>query len=277
MAPCVARLSAIWLAQKAVDNGWAGIIVYGCIRDSDALANMPIGVKALGTHPMNTDNRGEGQRDIVRSLRRRRPRRSRRLGLRRRSRRHRRSPARSADVSGKERPRRAHARPFRPGESFHLLSVESGSGRAKHSSVPARSCRVAALLLGAGDHPPARSIVSLVTALGGDEALARALSADGEWLAIRFRRRHQYWRSRRCNGDQQSRRESATAVRGAFLLDGRHWGISDVRECGILCERRLAGKGQLTPRSRSLRLRPGGDELPRYRLARRNVGAKRGR
>lgn len=53
------------LGKKAVDNGWAGIVVYGCIRDSAALATMPIGVKALGTHPLKTDKRGEGQRDIV--------------------------------------------------------------------------------------------------------------------------------------------------------------------------------------------------------------------
>jgi regulator of ribonuclease activity A len=53
------------LGKKAVDNGWAGIVVYGCIRDSAALATLPIGVKALGTHPVKTDKRGEGQRDIV--------------------------------------------------------------------------------------------------------------------------------------------------------------------------------------------------------------------
>ena len=53
------------LAKKAVDNGWSGILVYGCIRDSAALADMPLGVKALGTHPLKTDKRGEGQRDIV--------------------------------------------------------------------------------------------------------------------------------------------------------------------------------------------------------------------
>ncbi len=52
------------LAKSAVDNGWNGLIVYGCIRDSVAIGNMPIGVKALGTHPMKTDKRGEGQRDI---------------------------------------------------------------------------------------------------------------------------------------------------------------------------------------------------------------------
>jgi regulator of ribonuclease activity A len=53
------------LAKKAVDNGWSGILVYGCIRDSAALADMAIGVKALGTHPFKTDKRGEGQRDVV--------------------------------------------------------------------------------------------------------------------------------------------------------------------------------------------------------------------
>jgi regulator of ribonuclease activity A len=53
------------LAQKAVDNGWAGILVYGCIRDSVAISRMPIGVKAMGTCPLKTDKRGEGQRDIL--------------------------------------------------------------------------------------------------------------------------------------------------------------------------------------------------------------------
>ncbi len=53
------------LAKKAVDNGWVGLVVYGCIRDSAALSALPIGVKALGTHPVKTDKRGEGQRDLA--------------------------------------------------------------------------------------------------------------------------------------------------------------------------------------------------------------------
>jgi regulator of ribonuclease activity A len=52
------------LARKAVDNGWRGILVYGCVRDSTVLATMPIGVKAIGTCPLKTDKRGEGQRDV---------------------------------------------------------------------------------------------------------------------------------------------------------------------------------------------------------------------
>jgi regulator of ribonuclease activity A len=53
------------LGKKAVGNGWAGLIVYGCIRDCAALSTLPIGVKALGTHPVKTDKRGEGQRDLI--------------------------------------------------------------------------------------------------------------------------------------------------------------------------------------------------------------------
>jgi regulator of ribonuclease activity A len=53
------------LAQKAVQTGWSGILVYGCIRDSAAIGEMQLGVKALATHPLKTDKRGEGQRDLA--------------------------------------------------------------------------------------------------------------------------------------------------------------------------------------------------------------------
>jgi regulator of ribonuclease activity A len=52
------------LVQQAVDNGWHGILIYGCVRDSAALARMSIGIKAIGTCPLKTDKRGEGQRDL---------------------------------------------------------------------------------------------------------------------------------------------------------------------------------------------------------------------
>jgi regulator of ribonuclease activity A len=53
------------LAQQAVDNGWSGVVVFGCIRDSFAIAQLPLGVKALNTCPIRTDKRGEGQRDLL--------------------------------------------------------------------------------------------------------------------------------------------------------------------------------------------------------------------
>ena len=52
------------LAEKAISNGWAGIIIYGCIRDVDEINNMEIGVRALGSNPMKTDKLGAGQRNI---------------------------------------------------------------------------------------------------------------------------------------------------------------------------------------------------------------------
>ncbi|MDO8786974.1 MAG: ribonuclease E activity regulator RraA [Sulfuritalea sp.] len=52
------------LATLGVANGWAGIIVYGCIRDSRAIGEMDIGVYAIDTHPMKTVKRNVGEADI---------------------------------------------------------------------------------------------------------------------------------------------------------------------------------------------------------------------
>jgi regulator of ribonuclease activity A len=52
------------LARQAADNGWSGLLVYGCIRDSVAIDAMGIGLKALNTCPLKTDKRNEGQIDI---------------------------------------------------------------------------------------------------------------------------------------------------------------------------------------------------------------------
>lgn len=52
------------LAALAARNGWAGIVVDGCVRDRDEIAACAIGVRALGLHPMRSDKRGEGRRDV---------------------------------------------------------------------------------------------------------------------------------------------------------------------------------------------------------------------
>ena len=43
------------LGQLAVKNGWAGIVVNGCVRDAAELAAQPLGVKALGLHPRKSE------------------------------------------------------------------------------------------------------------------------------------------------------------------------------------------------------------------------------
>lgn len=52
------------LAEKASLNGWAGIIIYGCIRDVNAIGDLDLGVQALGTHPMKTDKNGLGELNV---------------------------------------------------------------------------------------------------------------------------------------------------------------------------------------------------------------------
>ena len=43
------------LGELAVKNGWAGIVVYGYVRDSEELGQQLVGIKALGTHPKKSE------------------------------------------------------------------------------------------------------------------------------------------------------------------------------------------------------------------------------
>ena len=49
------------LAKK---NNWNGIVVFGCIRDSEEIAGIDVGVKAIGTCPVKSVKRNEGQTNI---------------------------------------------------------------------------------------------------------------------------------------------------------------------------------------------------------------------
>jgi RraA famliy len=49
------------LAQK---NHWQGVVVYGCVRDSDALSKLDLGVCALATHPQRSRKQGNGEPNI---------------------------------------------------------------------------------------------------------------------------------------------------------------------------------------------------------------------
>ena len=48
------------LAQLAVANQWAAVIVHGYIRDSQVIADIPIGVRALGTTPRRSIKQNKG-------------------------------------------------------------------------------------------------------------------------------------------------------------------------------------------------------------------------
>ena len=51
------------LAAAAARNGWAGLVVDGCVRDVAELAASAVGIRALAAMPLPTEKRGQGQRD----------------------------------------------------------------------------------------------------------------------------------------------------------------------------------------------------------------------
>lgn len=52
------------IAASAVENGWAGIIVHGAIRDRVAIGELDLGVKALGSNPRKSAKAGVGEVDV---------------------------------------------------------------------------------------------------------------------------------------------------------------------------------------------------------------------
>jgi regulator of ribonuclease activity A len=53
------------LAQTAFKNGWQGLIIYGCIRDSVSLTQIPIGIMALHAYPLICHSKDTGDRDVM--------------------------------------------------------------------------------------------------------------------------------------------------------------------------------------------------------------------
>lgn len=52
------------LALLAQDNGWAGVVLDGCVRDTDQINACEIGVRALGAHPQRCSKKGAGERNV---------------------------------------------------------------------------------------------------------------------------------------------------------------------------------------------------------------------
>ncbi|KAF5462733.1 putative 4-hydroxy-4-methyl-2-oxoglutarate aldolase 2 [Juglans microcarpa x Juglans regia] len=53
---------------QAQNNGWAGIVVNGCIRDVDEINGCDIGVRALASHPMKANKKGMGEKHVPISI-----------------------------------------------------------------------------------------------------------------------------------------------------------------------------------------------------------------
>ena len=53
------------IAASAVANGWEGVVIHGAVRDTSAIAELDLGVKALGSNPRKSSKTGAGERDVV--------------------------------------------------------------------------------------------------------------------------------------------------------------------------------------------------------------------
>jgi regulator of ribonuclease activity A len=52
------------IASLAIESGWSGVVLNGCVRDSVALDALPLGIKALGTNPRPSRKHGAGSVDV---------------------------------------------------------------------------------------------------------------------------------------------------------------------------------------------------------------------
>jgi regulator of ribonuclease activity A len=57
------------IAAAAARNGWAGVVIDGCVRDSAELVQCDLGIRALALVPMPTERRNAGQRDVPLQIR----------------------------------------------------------------------------------------------------------------------------------------------------------------------------------------------------------------
>lgn len=53
------------LGAAAERNGWAGVVIDGCVRDVAELAGFALGIRALAPMPLPTEKRQQGQRDVA--------------------------------------------------------------------------------------------------------------------------------------------------------------------------------------------------------------------
>lgn len=53
------------MAARAAENGWAGFVINGAVRDVNALKNVPIGIKAVGHIPRRSRKSGSGEQNCA--------------------------------------------------------------------------------------------------------------------------------------------------------------------------------------------------------------------
>lgn len=52
------------IAETAFKNGWEGLIIYGAVRDVDAIESLDLGVMAIASIPLRTERKGLGEMNV---------------------------------------------------------------------------------------------------------------------------------------------------------------------------------------------------------------------
>ncbi len=52
------------IAVLAAGNGWSGVVIYGCVRDTHEIDAVDLGVRALASCPRKSTKRGLGESDV---------------------------------------------------------------------------------------------------------------------------------------------------------------------------------------------------------------------
>jgi regulator of ribonuclease activity A len=53
------------MARSGMESGWSGAVIYGAIRDANAILELDFGLKALGTNPKKSGKNGVGRMNVV--------------------------------------------------------------------------------------------------------------------------------------------------------------------------------------------------------------------
>ncbi len=53
------------LGAAAARNGWAGVVIDGCVRDVAELAVLDVGIRALASVPLPTEKQNQGLKDLA--------------------------------------------------------------------------------------------------------------------------------------------------------------------------------------------------------------------
>ncbi len=52
------------MATRLIENGWSGVVINGCLRDSVDVGAMEIGIKALATNPLRSVKEDRGETNV---------------------------------------------------------------------------------------------------------------------------------------------------------------------------------------------------------------------